>query len=89
MTFIASGIRPVTRALIDGSGNRKINLANALLGAIVARIGFAFIFGVFLGCGYLGFWFGSALAAFVPIIVGIVFYFTGIWKKSVKVTGAQ
>lgn len=89
MTFIASGIRPVTRALIDGSGNRKINLINALLDAVVARIGFAFIFGVFLDWGYLGFWFGSALAAFVPIIVGIVFYFTGVWKRGVKIRSAE
>jgi Na+-driven multidrug efflux pump len=88
LNFLSSGIRPVTRALIDGSGNKKINLVNALLDAVVARIAFAYIFGIWRGWGYLGFWFGSALAAYVPIIIGIVFYFTGIWKKSVKIKDA-
>ena len=41
---------------------------------------FALIFGVWLGWGYLGFWFGATLAEVVPIIIGIVFYFTGKWK---------
>ena len=79
-SFVNAGIRPVTRALIDGSGNKQINLITALLDAIVARIGFALIFGVWLGWGYLGFWFGATLAEVVPIIIGIVFYFTGKWK---------
>ena len=79
-SFVNAGIRPITRALIDGSGNKQINLITALLDAIVARIGFALIFGVWLGWGYLGFWFGATLAEVVPIIIGIVFYFTGKWK---------
>ena len=85
LDFVALGLRPVTRAIIDGSGNRKINLVNALLDAVVARIGFAFLFGVHLAMGYYGFWLGAALAAYVPILVGVVFYLTGVWKKAIKV----
>ncbi len=85
LNFTTFGFLTITRALINGSGNRKINLINALLDAVVARISFAYIFGILLGWDYLGFWFGSALASTVPFIIGIVFYFTGIWKKSIIV----
>lgn len=79
-SFVNAGIRPITRALIDGSGNKHINLITALLDAIVARIGFALIFGVWLDLGYLGFWFGATLAEVVPILIGVVFYISGKWK---------
>ena len=83
-SFINAGIRPITRALVDGSGNRKINLITAFLDAVVARIGFALIFGVWLNWGYLGFWFGATLAELVPIIIGIIFYFVGAWKRTTE-----
>lgn len=76
-----AGIRPVTRSLIEGSGNRKINIIIALLDAIVARIGLAFLFGVVLQMGYMGLWLGITLAELVPIIIGIVFYFVSVRKK--------
>lgn len=83
-SFALAGLRPVTRSLIDGSGNRRINIIIALLDAIAARIGFAFLFGVALGFGYMGFWFGIVLAEIVPILIGAVFYLTGAWKKYAK-----
>ena len=85
LNFTTVGFLTITRALINGSGNRKINLLNALLDAVVARISFAYIFGILLGWDYLGFWFGSALASTVPLVIGIVFYFSGKWKKSIIV----
>ncbi|MBO7762783.1 MAG: MATE family efflux transporter [Clostridia bacterium] len=87
LSFASSGLRQVTRVLIDGSGNRRINLYIALLDAIVARVGLAFLFGVALDGGYMGFWFGSTLAAYVPILVGVIFYFTGVWKRPVLLGG--
>ena len=80
-SLVNAGIRPVIRALIDGSGNRRINLIVALLDAIVARIGLAIIFGVLLEWGYMGYWFGTTLAELVPILIGVVFYFVLVWKK--------
>lgn len=79
-SLVNAGIRPVTRALIDGSGNRRINLIVALLDAVVARIGLAIIFGVLLKWGYMGYWFGVTLAELVPIIIGVIFYFTSVRK---------
>lgn len=81
-SLINAGIRPMIRALIDGSGNKKINLIVALLDAIVARIGFAIIFGVLLKWGYMGYWFGTTLAELVPILIGVIFYFVSVRKMS-------
>lgn len=80
-SLINAGLRPITRALIDGSGNKRINLIVALLDAIVARIGLAIIFGVLLNWGYMGYWFGVTLAELVPIIIGVVFYFASVRKN--------
>jgi Na+-driven multidrug efflux pump len=81
-SLINAGIRPMIRALIDGSGNKRINLIVALLDAIVARIGFAIIFGVLLKWGYMGYWFGTTLAELVPILIGVIFYFVSVRKMS-------
>ena len=82
MSFLFAGLRPITRTIIEGSGNRRINLVIALFDAVVSRIGFALLFGVWLGWGYMGLWFGTTLAEVVPILIGAIFYFTGKWKKS-------
>ena len=84
-SLVNAGIRPVTRALIEGSGNKKINLIVALLDAIVARIGLAVIFGILLKWGYMGYWFGTTLAELVPILIGVIFYFVSVRKKLRKV----
>lgn len=83
-SLINAGIRPVTRALIDGSGNKRINLFIALFDAIVGRIGLAVVFGVWLKRGYMGLWFGTTLAELIPILIGVIFYFTSIRKKYKK-----
>ncbi len=84
-SLFGTGLNAIFAALINGSGNKRINLVIALLDALVARIAFAYLFGVHLGWTYLGFWFGSALAGYVPLLIGIVFYISGIWKRSIKV----
>jgi Na+-driven multidrug efflux pump len=80
-SLINAGIRPVARALFEGSGNKRINLVVAILDAIVARIGSALIFGVLLNWGYMGYWFGTTLAELVPIFIGVIFYFISVRKK--------
>ena len=87
LSFLCSGLRQVTRILIDGSGNRRINLYIALLDAIVARVGFALLFGIALDLGYMGFWLGSTLAGYVPILIGVVFYLSGAWKRTALPAG--
>lgn len=82
--FFGSACRAPANALVNGSGNYKVNFATAIFDGIIMRIGLSLLFGLSLGMGYIGFWLGDALAGFTPLVIGIVFYFTGIWKKGMK-----
>ena len=79
--FYGSAARSGMNALINGSGNYKVNFATAILDGIVFRIGFALLFGLGLGMKHYGFWLGDALAGFTPLWIGLVFYYSGAWKK--------
>ena len=81
LTFFSSAARSGMNALINGSGNYKVNFATAILDGIVNRIGLALLFGLVLEMHAYGFWLGDALAGFTPFFIGIVFYYSGRWKK--------
>ncbi len=82
LLFVGSALRAVMNALINGSGNYRINFVTAILDGVVMRIGLALLFGLALGMKHYGFWLGDAIAGFTPFFIGIVFYSTGMWKKS-------
>lgn len=82
LMFFGSACRVPANAIINGSGNYKVNFATAIFDGIILRIGLSALFGLALDMKYLGFWLGDALAGFTPMIIGIVFYATGNWKKS-------
>ncbi len=87
--FLAAALRAVMNALINGSGNYKINFVTAILDGIVMRIGLSLLFGLALGMEHYGFWLGDALAGFTPFLIGIVFYFTGLWKRGAVKTESK
>ena len=68
-------------ALINGSGNSKLNLLVAILDGMLSRIGLAYLLGFVLRMGCLGFWLGDALAGFMPFVIGAVFFFSGKWRR--------
>ena len=82
LMFFGSGLRAIMNALINGSGNYKINFACALLDGIILRIGLAVLFGLALGMKHYGFWLGDALAGFTPFWIGMIFYLSGRWKRT-------
>lgn len=88
LLFFGAALRAVMNALINGSGNYKINFVTAILDGIVMRIGLALLFGLAIGMNYYGFWLGDALAGFTPFWIGLVFYFTGDWKKGKTVSSS-
>lgn len=81
LLFFGSAARCGMNALMNGSGNYRVNFATAILDGIVLRIGLAVLFGLVLDMKHLGFWLGDALAGFTPFFIGLVFYFSGVWKK--------
>jgi Na+-driven multidrug efflux pump len=71
-------------ALLNGSGNYKVNFATAIFDGIIMRIGLSILFGLVLDMRHYGFWLGDALAGFTPFVIGIVFYFFGSWRHPKK-----
>ncbi len=82
--YAGATLRPANFALINGSGNSKLNLAVALLDGIVCRIGLALLLGVVFNWGIRGFWYGNALSGLVPFFIGSVYLFSGAWKSRVS-----
>lgn len=68
-------------AIINGSGNSKLNLLVAIIDGMIARISLAYILGWRVGMGPQGFWLGDALAGFMPFAIGFTYYMTGKWKE--------
>ena len=83
LIFLGSACRAPMNALINGSGNYKVNFAVAMLDGIILRIGLALLFGVYMGMGYKGFWYGDACAGFTPLWVGAIYYYTKAWQRSI------
>ncbi len=80
LLFFGSACRSPMNALINGSGNHRVNFATAILDGFVMRIGLGVLLGLVLDLRYIGFWLGDALAGFTPLWIGLVYYFTGSWK---------
>lgn len=81
LLFIAGALRSVANALLNGSGDYKMNFVTAIFDGIVMRIGLAVLFGLVLDMRHYGFWLGDAIAGFTPFIVGAIFYISGLWKR--------
>ena len=82
MLFLGFAARAPFNALINGVGNAKLNLTLGLLDGIVCRVGLALLLGVAAGWGIQGFWYGNALAGYVPFFVGGIYYCSGLWRRS-------
>ena len=67
-------------AIINGSGNSRLNLLVAILDGMIARVGLAALFGFGLQLHAQGFWYGDALAGFMPLVIGGTFFLSGKWK---------
>ncbi len=84
LNFFGSATRSVSFSIINGSGNTKLNLAVAIIDGIISRMGIAALLGFALKMDCLGFWYGDAIAGFVPIIIGVCFLLSGKWKTTTQ-----
>lgn len=82
LLFYAGAFRAIMNALLNGSGNYRVNFATAIFDGIIMRLGLSLLFGLVLKMEYYGFWLGDAVAGFTPFVIGVVFYATGSWKKN-------
>jgi Na+-driven multidrug efflux pump len=82
--YLGCTLRPPSFALINGSGNSKLNLLVALLDGIFCRIGLSLLLGVVLSMGIRGFWYGNALSGLVPFLIGTGYLLSGRWKNAAR-----
>ena len=81
LNFFGSATRSMSFSLINGSGNTKLNFAVAVIDGMISRVGIAALLGFGLRMGCQGFWFGDALAGFMPLVIGMCYYVSGKWKN--------
>lgn len=80
LLYIGFAARSPFFALINGSGNAKLNLVVGLLDGVICRIGLAMLLGLVFDMGIMGFWIGNALAGYMPFVIGGVYFLSGKWK---------
>ena len=81
LNLYGSATRSMSFSLMNGSGNAKLNFAVAIIDGMISRIGISALLGFAAGMGCQGFWYGDALAGFMPLVIGMIFFFSGKWKK--------
>ena len=81
LNFYGSATRSMSFSLINGSGNTKLNFAVAIIDGMISRIGIAALLGFVLKMGCQGFWYGDALAGFMPLVIGMCYFISGRWKN--------
>ena len=81
LLYFGSALRSPFISLINGSGQSKLNFAVALLDGVICRIGLALLLGITFSWGIKGFWYGNAIAGFVPFFIGGVFFISCKWKS--------
>lgn len=81
LAFFGGALRATFNALLNGCANSRLNLLVAVLDALILRVGLTLLFGLGFGWGYLGFWLGDVTAGYTPFFIGLVYYFSGRWKK--------
>ncbi len=82
LNIYGSATRSVSFSLMNGSGNAKLNFAVAVIDGLISRIGISALLGFAVGMGCRGFWYGDALAGYMPIVIGLIFFWSGRWKKA-------
>ena len=80
IAYIGNGLRAASNALLNGIGFATLSLISGLIDSVAARIGFSLLLANAAKLGIYGFWLGSALAGYVPVLIGGTYYLTGRWK---------
>ena len=81
LNFYGAATRSGAFSIINGSGNSKLNLLVAIIDGMISRIGLAALLGFGMHMGCKGFWYGDALAGFMPLVIGGSFFLSGKWKN--------
>lgn len=68
-------------SLMQGVGNARLCFLIAVLDGVVTRISLCYLLGNVMGFGLQGYFFGYALAGYVTAVPGVIYFFSGYWKR--------
>jgi putative MATE family efflux protein len=66
-----------------GGGHSLISLVNSIISSLLVRIPAAYIFGLVAGMGLPGVGIGAPIAPLAATVFGLIFFFSGKWKKRI------
>lgn len=78
--IFGSAVRAPISGLINGSGKPALNYFVAFTYGIAGQIGLPALLAFKLGLGLEGLWYGYALAAYIPVFIGVLFLISGAWR---------
>lgn len=79
--YVCSAVLGPYDSVITGTGNSVLGFVGGMLDGVLFRLGLSFLFAWGLDMGVVGFFLGDALARLAPIIIGMIYYHTGAWKR--------
>ncbi len=81
VTFITASLMGPYQAMISGVGNASLGFIVGILDGVVLRLGISLILTRVFGMGVLGFFYGNAFARLGPVIIGMIYFYSGAWKR--------
>lgn len=83
LIYVLTALMAAYDTVVAGTGFAMLSLASGVV-EVLLRFGMGFLFAYGLNLGVVGFFLADALARCVPLIVGGVYYHSGIWKRRGK-----
>ena len=81
LLYFCSAVLGSYDSVVTGTGNSMLGFVGGLLDGVVFRLGLSFLFGWGLNMGVAGFFMGDVLARLAPIIIDMIYYHSGAWKR--------
>jgi Na+-driven multidrug efflux pump len=85
--YLGFALMSTPLGFINGIGYVNLNLIIAIMDGVVARIGLSLLFAKLFDIGPAAYWWGSALAGFVSVLWGWLYFFSGKWHDRKLLAG--
>ena len=85
--FVTFATMNASMALITGQGYALLNFVIAMMDGVVGRIALSLVLAYVFDLGLYGLFWGNALAGFISVIWGDIYYFSGRWKRRKTLVG--
>lgn len=88
LDYIVAPIMFTLNGLFIGAGHTTFSLINGILSSVLIRIPVSYLFGMMMQMGMEGMGIAAPVASGVSLVIGVVYFFSGKWKKMVVVHDA-